>query len=84
MLSYLFFKDIILKILFKNNAKIFNLFVFIVPHNVLLYFPDNVLLYLVYKYFVLDLLSSQIEIKCLKKRTTHQYWLHSSEIFQKE
>ena len=46
MLNYMFFKDRTFKTLFKNNVKIFNLFVFIVPYNVLLYLPDNVLLYL--------------------------------------
>ena len=56
-----FCKDIIFKI-FKINVKIFNLLVFIVPYNVLLYLPDNVLLYL-------ELLSSQTEIKCVKKGT---------------
>ena len=30
----------------KINGKIFNLFVFIAPYSVLLYLPDNVLLYL--------------------------------------
>ena len=30
----------------KINVKIFNLFVFIIPYNVLLHLPDNVLLYL--------------------------------------
>ena len=45
-LTYLFFKDRILKILIKVNVKIFKLFVFIVPYNVLLYLPDNVLMYL--------------------------------------
>ena len=46
MLSYMFFRDRTFKTLFKINVKIFNLFVFIVPYNVLLYLPDNVLLYL--------------------------------------
>ena len=45
-LTYSFFKDRILKILIKINVKIFKLFVFIVPYNVLLYLPDNVLMYL--------------------------------------
>ena len=36
----------IFKILCKINVKIFNLFVFIVPYSVLLYLPDNALLYL--------------------------------------
>ena len=36
----------IFKILRKINVKIFNLFVFIVPYSVLLYLPDDVLLYL--------------------------------------
>ena len=48
----------------KINVKIFNLFVFIVPYSVLLYLPDNVLWYfaLIRPIFVLELLSSQIEI----------------------
>ena len=45
MLSYMFFRDRIFKT-FKINVKIFNLFVFIVPYNVLLYLPNNLLLYL--------------------------------------
>ena len=61
----LFFKDRICKT-FKINVKIFNLFAFIVPGNVLLYLPDNVLLYLALinqYFFVLELLSSQIASK---------------------
>ena len=61
----LFFKDRICKT-FKINVKIFNLFAFIVPGNILLYLPDNVLLYLALinqYFFVLELLSSQIASK---------------------
>ena len=36
----------ILKILCKINVKIFDQFVFVVPYSVLLYLPDNALLYL--------------------------------------
>ena len=36
----------IFTILFKINVKIFNVFVSILPYSVLLYLPDNVLLYL--------------------------------------
>ena len=52
------------------NVKIFNLLVFIVSYNVLLYIPDNVLLYLalIRSVFCIGaILSSQIEIKFVKK-----------------
>ena len=42
----LFFKNRILKILFKINVEMFNLFLLIAPYNLLLYLPGNVLLYL--------------------------------------
>ena len=42
----LFFKDRNLKILFKINVEIFNIFLLIAPYNLLLYLPGNVLLYL--------------------------------------
>ena len=42
----LLFKDRIFKTLFKINVKMFDLFVFILQCNILLYLPDNVLLYL--------------------------------------
>ena len=46
MLNLFVFKDRILKMLFKINVKIFNLFIFIVPYSVLFYLADYVLLYL--------------------------------------